>query len=52
MLADRGHRQGDSMGKARPALKSSWRGNGKVEIATGTELKREKGEVLNFIKNL
>ena len=28
--------------------KNSWRENGKVEIATGTELKREKGERRGF----
>ena len=41
-----------SMGKALPS--SSWRESGKVETATGTELKRrkEKGEGLNFIKTI
>ena len=45
----RGWRQGDT-GKAPP--KSSWRESGKVETATGTELKREKGEGLNSIKTV
>ena len=35
-----------NMGKATP--QSSWRENGKVETAAGTELKREKGERRGF----
>ena len=34
---------GENMGKA-PLPKSSWRESGKLETATGTKLKREKGE--------
>ena len=34
---------GENTGKA-PLPKSSWRESGKLETATGTELKREKGE--------
>ena len=34
---------GENMGKA-PLPKSSWRESGKLEIAAGTKLKREKGE--------
>ena len=42
---------GENMGKA-PLPKSSWRESGKLETATGTELKREKGEGLNSIKTV
>ena len=38
---------GESMGKA-PLPKSNWRESGKLETATGTELKREKGEKRGF----
>ena len=46
-----GGRVGGNMGKA-PLPKSSWRENGKLETATGTKLKREKGEGLNSIKTV
>ena len=39
------------MGKAL-LPKSSWRESGKLEIAAGTKLKREKGEGLNSIKTV
>ena len=39
------------MGKAL-LPKSSWRESGKLEIAAGTKLKREKGEGLNPIKTV
>ena len=39
------------MGKT-PLPKSSWRKSRKLEIAAGTELKREKGEGLNSIKTV
>ena len=42
---------GENTGKA-PLPKSSWRENGKLEIAAGTELKKEKGEGLNSIKTV
>ena len=42
---------GENMGKVPPA-ESSWRESGKLETATGTELKREKGESLNSIKTI
>ena len=38
---------GESTGKA-PLPKSSWRESGKLETATGTKLKREKGERRGF----
>ena len=38
---------GENTGKA-PLPKSSWRESGKLETATGTELKREKGERRGF----
>ena len=34
---------GENMGKT-PLSKSRWRESGKLETATGTKLKREKGE--------
>ena len=40
-----------NMGKS-PLPKSSWRESGKLETATGTELKREKGEGLNSSKTV
>ena len=45
MRAERGQRlgRGENTGKA-PLPKSSWRESGKLETATGTKLKREKGE--------
>ena len=43
LLVDRGRRCGGEYGKSTPTPKSSWRESGKVERATGTELKREKG---------
>ena len=44
---------GEDTGKA-PLPKSSWRESGKLETATGTELKRreDKGEGLNSIKTV
>ena len=47
LQAERGRRWRGNMGKA-PLPKSSWRQSGKVETATGTELKREKGERRGF----
>ena len=41
----------ENTGKA-PLPKSSWRGSGKLETASGTKLKREKGEGLNSIKTV
>ena len=38
---------GGDVGKA-PLLKSSWRESGKLETATGTKLKRKKGERRRF----
>ena len=46
LRAERGQRLGvgvENTGKE-PLPKSSWRENGKLEIAAGTKLKREKGE--------
>ena len=37
----------ENTGKA-PLPKSSWRESGKLETATGTKLKREKGEKRGF----
>ena len=51
LLEERGQRWGESMGKA-PHPRSSWRENGKVETATGTDQKKEKEEGLNSIKTL
>ena len=49
LLAERGWRWGDSMGKHAPTTpESSWRESGKVETATGTELTMEKGEKRGF----
>ena len=45
-------RGGREYRKPPPQKKSSWRESGKMETATGTELKREKGEDLNSIKTL
>ena len=42
---------GMNAGKA-PLPQSSWRESGKLEIAAGTKLKREKGEGLNSIKTV
>ena len=39
--------EGENTGKA-PLPKSSWRESGKLEIAAGTKLKREKGERRRF----
>ena len=39
--------EGVNVGKA-PLPKSSWRESGKLETATGTKLKREKGERRGF----
>ena len=49
LWAERGQRWGGgrNMGKA-PLPKSSWRESGKLETATGTKLKREKGERRRF----
>ena len=44
---ERGRRWGESMGKA-PLPKSSWRESRKLETATRTKLKREKGERRGF----
>ena len=46
---ERGQRlgRGEHTGKA-PLPKSSWRESGKLERATGTKLKREKGERRGF----
>ena len=45
LRAERGQRlgAGENTGKA-PLPKSNWRESGKLETATGTKLKREKGE--------
>ena len=49
LLVERGQRQGESTGKTAGGKKeSSWREKGKVETATGTELKREKRERRGF----
>ena len=50
LKAERGCRQRENMGKA-PLPKSSWRETGKLETATGTKLKREKGERRGFTFN-
>ena len=48
---ERAETMGENMGKVPPA-ESSWRESGKLETATGTELKREKGKSLNSIKTI
>ena len=52
LLVERGQRQGLGGAYGKPPPRSSWRESGKVKTATGTELKREKGEGLNSIKTL
>ena len=44
LRAERRQRWGENTGKA-PISKSSWRKSGKLEITSGTELKKEKGEM-------
>ena len=52
VLVERGW-GGAGKGRGRKSTpKSSWRENGKVVTATGTEQKREKGEGLNSFKTL
>ena len=42
--------EGGRIWEQHPSPKSSWRESGKLETATGTKLKKEKGDGLNSIK--